>query len=121
MVRTNDATTTDIGQRAELIAAQYLRDNGYRIIQRNWRRPECEVDVIAYKDKVMHFVEVKYRRTDGAGSGLEYVTTAKLRHMNYAARRWISEYVWRGQYVLSAIEVQGGDYRVTAFIESIEA
>jgi putative endonuclease len=112
--------TTFIGQRAEQQAAAYLERQGYRIIKRNWRRRDCEIDIIAHKGRTMHFVEVKYRMTDVAGSGLEYITAAKLKQMAYAARRWVGEYAWRGQYVLSAIEVAGADYQVTEFIESIE-
>jgi putative endonuclease len=112
--------TTFIGQRAEQAAAEYLQQQGYRIIQRNWRRRECEIDIIAYKNRLMHFVEVKYRRSDTAGRGLDYVTAAKLKRMTYAAQRWVSAHHWRGQYVLSAIEVEGGDFMITAFIESID-
>jgi putative endonuclease len=112
--------TTFIGQRAEAAAASYLETQGYRIIKRNWRRRDCEIDIIAHKGRTMHFVEVKYRMTDVAGSGLEYITAAKLRQMAYAARRWVGEYAWRGEYVLSAVEVAGEDYGVTAFIDCID-
>ncbi len=111
--------TTYIGNRAEQVAAEYLERDGYRVVKRNWRQRDCEIDVIAYKAGVMYFVEVKYRATDGAGSGLEYITDQKLRQMAYAASRWVSAHAWHREYVLSAIEVSGETFEVTGFIDSI--
>jgi hypothetical protein len=39
--------------------------------------------------------------------------------MGYAARRWVAEHGWRGEYTLAAVEVSGAQYEVTAFIENI--
>ncbi len=112
--------TTYIGQRAEQVAADYLERQGYRIIRRNWRQRDCEIDIIAYKQRVMYFVEVKYRMTDIAGSGLDYITGQKLRQMAYAANRWVAAYAWRGEYLLAAVEVSGETFEVTAFVDAIE-
>jgi len=112
--------TVEIGQRAESAAAEYLVAHGYGIMHRNWRRPDYEIDIVAQKEGVVYFVEVKYRATDRAGSGLEYITGAKLKQMAYAARRWTNACRWRGDYALAAIEVSGEAYEVTAFVESID-
>jgi len=112
--------TTYIGSRGEQVAASYLDQLGYEIIERNWRRRECEIDVVARKDGVLYVVEVKYRHSDIAGSGLEYVTAQKLRQMGYAANRWVAENRWSGEYVLAAVEVSGDTFEVTAFIDCIE-
>lgn len=113
--------TTYIGQRAEAAAARYLEELGYRVLELNWRRRECEIDIVARKDMTVHLVEVKYRGNDGAGNGLEYITPQKLRQMAYAANRWVTENRWSGEYVLSAIEVSGKAYDITAFIDSIDS
>jgi putative endonuclease len=112
--------TAHIGSRAEWHAAEYLTAHGYDIIARNWRRRECEIDIVAIIDGRVHFVEVKYRGSDVAGSGLEYIGPAKLRRMQYAARRWVAENDWHGEFVLSAVEVSGPEYDITAFIESAD-
>lgn len=112
--------TTFIGQKAEQAASEYLERLGYEIIDRNWRRRTCEIDIVACRGGVIHFVEVKYRQTDVAGSGLEYITAKKLQQMAYAADRWVAENDWRGEYVLSAVEVAGKTFEVTEFIESID-
>ena len=112
--------TTFIGNRGEEVAAKHIESLGYRVLDRNWRRRQCEIDIVARKGAVVYLVEVKYRQTDVAGSGLEYITGQKLRQMAYAAERWVVENNWRGEYALAAIEVSGEDFEVTSFIESIE-
>jgi len=112
--------TTAIGRQAEDIAAEYLKQRGFVVIHHNWRRRDYEIDLIAQKDRVMYFVEVKYRVTDQAGSGIEYITPRKLKQMAYAARRWVSKCSWHGEYALSVVEVSGEAFEVTEFIESID-
>lgn len=112
--------TTAIGQQAESKAAEYLQRHGFSVLHHNWRRRDYEIDLIAKKGGVMYFVEVKYRATDQAGSGLEYITAQKLKRMTYAARRWVHECRWRGEYALSVAEVSGKEFEVTEFIECID-
>lgn len=52
-------TTGLIGNEGEDKACAYLIDNSYRIIERNFRTRSGEIDIIAYKDDVLVFVEVK--------------------------------------------------------------
>lgn len=111
--------TTQIGNRAEQAAANYLERADYEIIMRNWRRRDCEIDIVARKASVICLVEVKYRSSDVAGSGIEYIAHDKLRQMAYAAERWVSEHGWRGEYMLAAIEVSGEHFEVTAFVDDI--
>lgn len=112
-------SSTDTGRKAEKAAATYLEMRGFKIIERNWRRPRCEIDIIAQKDGVIHFVEVKYRASDGQGGGLEAITPSKLKQMQRAAWTWAEETKWRGESVLSAIEVTGRDFTVLSFIENV--
>jgi len=112
-------TTTDTGHRAELAAKVYLEMRSYQIIEQNWRRPRAEIDIVAEKDNVIHFVEVKYRFGDGQGGGLEAITPAKLKQMRRAAWLWVDESKWPGKYVLSAVELAGSDFAVLSFIEDV--
>jgi putative endonuclease len=114
------ALTTDTGKQAEAAAADYLYKLGYQIIGRNWKRPKlCEIDIVARLGRTVYFVEVKYRATDLQGGGLEYITADKLRRMRKAAVVWAQENVWRGGYQLAAIELNGPDFVVNTFVESI--
>lgn len=112
-------SSTDTGRKAEKAAATYLEMRGYKIIERNWRRPRCEIDIITEKDGVIHFVEVKYRATDEQGGGLEAITSSKLKQMQRAAWIWVEETKWRGEYVLSAVEVAGRDFTVLSFVDNV--
>lgn len=107
------------GRAAEEAAANYLLGRGYEIIDQNWRRRSCEIDIVARKNGVVYFVEVKYRINDKQGSGLEYITPAKLKQMTFAANMWVAENNWNGDYQLAAIEVSGSDYAISDFIDSL--
>lgn len=48
-----------IGALGENMAAKYLAKNGYTVLDRNFRRPWGEIDIIAQKSGIMHFIEVK--------------------------------------------------------------
>jgi putative endonuclease len=110
--------TTLAGRRAEMAAGVYLEMRGYRIIEQNWRRPRAEIDIIAEKNGVIHFVEVKYRRGNEQGSGLDAITPSKLKQMRRAAWLWVDEVKWRGEYLLSAIELAGPDFSVLNFVDN---
>jgi putative endonuclease len=112
--------STQTGKMAERAAANYLEMRGYKILEMNWRRPHCEVDIIAEKSRIIYFVEVKYRKNDIHGSGLDYVTTTKMRRMQRGAESWVNESKYDGKYQLSAVEVTGPDYTIEHFIDSIE-
>ncbi len=111
--------STETGRKAEKAAATYLEMRGYRIIESNWRRPRCEIDIIAKKDGTVYFVEVKYRRSDEQGGGLEAITTTKLKRMRYAATSWLVESKWRGPSQLAAVEMTGPDFTVLSFLDDI--
>ena len=111
-------STTETGRRAEASAKVYLEMRGFRVLELNWRRPRSEIDIIAEKDDVKHFVEVKYRSNDEQGGGLEAITLSKLRHMERAADTWVEENKYHGEYVLSAIEIGGPEFAILSFIEN---
>ena len=110
---------TQTGRKAEAAARAYLEMRGYKIIEQNWRRPRCEIDIITQKDNLIHFVEVKYRRNDEQGGGLEAITPTKLKQMRNAAWTWVDEHKWRGEYVLSAVEIAGPKFSIMGFIENV--
>lgn len=112
-------SSKETGRKAEEAAASYLEMRGFKVLEQNWRRPRCEVDIIASKDGAVHFVEVKYRYDNQQGGGLEAITQTKLRSMRMGAEMWVSEAKWSGQYVLSGIEVAGSTYSIMSFVENI--
>ena len=73
------------GQAGELVAQQYLEQQGFCILHTNWRYGHAEVDVIASKGGVLHFVEVKTRRSQRFGHPEAQVNSAKLNKLKEAA------------------------------------
>jgi uncharacterized protein (TIGR00252 family) len=112
-------TTFTKGRRAEAVAAEYLVQQSYQILQQNWRIRYCEIDIVASKAGTVHFVEVKYRASSEYGTGLEYITPTKFRRMSFAAQLWIKQTGWSGDYVLSAIALSGQAVVVDEFIEAL--
>lgn len=111
--------STNLGNEAEAAAADYLIKLGYEIIDRNWRTPVCEIDIIARLDNIIFFAEVKYRSSDRQGPGLDYVTPQKLRQMQFAASCWVQATDYSGDYELVAIEVSR-EFVVTACIVGLD-
>jgi ribonuclease HII len=93
------------GQVAEQTTEEFLIKQGYKILDRNWKTRFCEIDIVAQKDGVIHFVEVKFRGSSTAGEGFEYITSTKLRQMGFAADLWVAKHKYEGEYVLSAAQV----------------
>ncbi len=67
----------ELGRRGEDIAAEYLINSGYEIIERNFKNKLGEVDIIAKDKNTLCFIEVKTRRTANFGSPFESVTPRK--------------------------------------------
>jgi uncharacterized protein (TIGR00252 family) len=109
--------TTEQGQTAEQTVADLLQQNGFEIVDRNWKTKVCEIDIVAEKGKVVYFVEVKYRSNEAQGGGFEYVTDQKLKRMNFAASVWTQNYNWSGDFRLMAAGVSGPDSQNIQIIE----
>jgi putative endonuclease len=84
------STTTDLGVRGERIAAAYLTDAGLRLLDRNWRCRDGELDIVAREDDALVFCEVKTRRATGFGHPVEAVTPDKQRRLRTLAQRWLA-------------------------------
>lgn len=84
--------STLAGVKAEEKVAEYLGANGHQIVARNWKTPICEVDIVSVLNDGIYFTEVKYRKNDRHGNGLEAVTAEKLRKMTFAAECFLKCY-----------------------------
>jgi putative endonuclease len=80
-----------IGKYGEVLAAQYLQDRGYLILQRNWRCSLGEIDLIAKDKNRIIFVEVKTRNGLGYGHPFEAITASKVSRMRKLATQWCIE------------------------------
>lgn len=73
------------GKNGENIAKNYLKKQGYRIIESNYKTKIGEIDIVAIKDKVLSFVEVKSRYDDSYGRPFEAVNTYKVKKIRDVA------------------------------------
>lgn len=80
-----------IGRRGEDLAAAWLQRHGYTILERNWRRPCGELDLIAERDGEIVGVEVKTRSSAAMGEPEEAVTLAKQRKLLLTMQTYLME------------------------------
>lgn len=80
----------ETGRIGEETAAQYLRGRGYEILGRNVHVGPDELDIIAERDGLLAFVEVKTRTNDTFGGAVSAIDERKLRRMRRAAVRWFA-------------------------------
>lgn len=83
-------STTAIGSKAEAVVAHHLEGEGWDIVHRNWRTKFCEIDIVAQKDIVVAFVEVKHRKNAISGDGIAAITPKKLQQMRFATEVFIA-------------------------------
>lgn len=105
------ATHNEIGKRGELLAAGWLKNKGFTLQERNWRYSRFEMDIIAVKEGVLHFVEVKTSAGLQFGFPEERVTARKFQHLRHAATAYLMLHPnWnRIQYdILSVVLGKGG-------------
>jgi putative endonuclease len=84
--------TDRLGRSGERLAADYLSERGYRLIARNVRRREGEVDLIAVDGGALVFVEVKLRRPGPAGRAIEALSPSKQRRLRELAEAYAAEH-----------------------------
>jgi len=77
------------GRQAESLAAAHLEAAGLRIIARNWRQPEGELDIVADDAGTCVFVEVRSRTGEDRGHALEAITPHKRARVIRAARLYL--------------------------------
>jgi putative endonuclease len=108
-----------IGIWGERIAAEYLSAQGYLILARNVRTPHGEIDILARREQLLVFIEVKTRTTKGFGYPEEAVTARKQAHMLAAAEDYLQshpEAVEAWQFDVIAVEGKSGSQpRITHF------
>ncbi len=78
-------TTTSIGRYGEDLAAAWLSEHGYVIVERNYRRRFGEVDIIAEQGECLVFIEVKTRSSSRFGTPFDAVTLKKQQQLSRIA------------------------------------
>lgn len=80
-----------LGAAGEERAAAWYEARGYRVLHRNWRCREGELDLVVRRGRELVFVEVKTRRTDRFGIPAEAITLTKQRRLRTLASRYLAD------------------------------
>ena len=99
------AQHNDLGFRGESIAKEYLEKCGYEILDENWVHGKAEVDLIAYLNRRIIFVEVKTRTSVAFGMPEDFVSDAKQKQMELAANEYIELMNHQGEIRFDIISV----------------
>lgn len=83
------ALHNELGRKGEQLALDFFIMRGYEVLFKNWRHGRSEIDIIAVKDNVLHFIEVKTRLTHNYGMPEESIDKKKLRRMIAAGSKFI--------------------------------
>lgn len=75
-----------LGRKGEELTCKYLKKRGYRILERNYSTPFGEADIVAVKDEIYCFVEVKSRENTLHGLPAEAVDAKKRERYRKIAR-----------------------------------
>lgn len=87
----------EIGRRGEDAAARLLKQQGLRILARNWRAGQLELDLVCQDGDTLVFVEVKTRQANGFSSPAEAMTARKRLAWYRAAQAWLAAHeTWNG-------------------------
>ena len=78
----------DLGRRGEKIAQGFLAQNGYQIIETNYRCPQGEIDIIAQREGTLVFVEVRTKQSRRFGSPEESITPVKMKRLSEVAAHY---------------------------------
>ena len=99
--------SADTGRRGEQAAVDYLRRAGYAILERNWRSGRYELDIVARRWDVLHFVEVKTRRAEGLTTPEEALTPRKFAALRRAAEAYMAQHrvELEPQFDLAAVDL----------------
>ncbi len=112
-----------IGEEGEEIAAKYLEDKGYKILERNFRCKIGEIDIIAKGGDILVFIEVKSKTGLGYGSPEDMVDRRKQKKVKRVAEFYMREKEIPSQDLdwridILAIEFEGGRIRNIELIKN---
>ena len=115
------AAHNEFGKAGEQMAAEWLEQRGFQLIFRNWKFARYEVDIIAARVDILHFIEVKSRHNDLFGKPEDWVNKKKGSHMLSAGEAFQHKFPqWKLiQYDILSILLTPDGKRDFFFIEDV--
>jgi putative endonuclease len=110
------------GMAAEQFGVEWLARAGYRIVSRNVRTPQGEIDVVAEDGDTLCFVEVKARAGDECGNSLDAVTVSKQVRLARAAASYLVARPWAGplRFDVLGLDLADDGWRCTLLRDAFE-
>jgi putative endonuclease len=100
------AAKDELGRRGEQLAERHLLARGYRLVERNWRCRQGEIDLVVRDGDALVFVEVKTRSGVAFGHPFEAITPQKLARLRRLAVEWCAVHPGeRGRIRIDAVAV----------------
>ncbi len=114
-------STKITGNYGEDLACEYLRKQGYKILERNYRIRGGEIDIVAMDGETLVFVEVKARWSHEYGLPAESVTAWKIKYLVKTAQFYVLKIGWGNkEYRLDFISIDFADDQNNPRIELIK-
>ncbi len=85
------AQHNDTGKYGEQLAVTFLREKGFKVLEKNWHHHHAEIDIIAIDGAVLVFIEVKTRSSTYFGEPAEFISPRKERLLIDAATAYIEQ------------------------------
>lgn len=118
------AVHNDFGKKAEELAEEYLKEEGYKILARNFRFRKAEIDIIAEKDNIIAIIEVKARSTDIFILPQEAVNKKKIKLIVSAANYYLKRYRLNNEVrfdIISVLPDEKGNLTIEHITDAFEA
>ncbi|MDN3595706.1 YraN family protein [Zunongwangia endophytica] len=82
------ASHNELGKKGERLAIAFLEENGYEVLEKNYRFQKAEVDIIAFKEEILVGVEVKTRSTSIFGNPQDFVKSGQIQRLVLAMNHY---------------------------------
>lgn len=108
-------TNIEKGKIGENFAQKYLLEKGYEILAKNYRYSRFEIDIIAQKDEILVFIEVKYRKSLQFGYPEQAVSQLKIKQIKSAAEQYLFEKNWNNNIrfdIISIVDQKKSDLEI---------
>lgn len=107
-----------LGDRGEALACTLLREKGYKIIERNFKTPIGEIDIVAREGQTLVFVEVKTRESNAFGSAKWAVDRRKQQKLSRVAQYYLNLKAWKdlpARFDVVAVDMDRRGERIELF------
>ena len=113
-----DGLWPTLGARGEALACTLLKEKGYKILERNFKTPIGEIDIVAREGQTLVFVEVKTRESTAFGSAKWAVDQKKQQKLSRVALYYLNLKAWKdrpARFDVVAVDLERQGERIELF------